>query len=799
MIGRFYPVFVLRDGSKEYMLFAANKLLEKQLVVNPRFKGEVDYDIEHFPWELQFSESPATYSLYLHALNPVFYLLRAYQFTGKNEYYSLAERIISSWLNYSKDKPKVKTNMMWYEHAVASRIEVFIYYMIMSREINGESELDLKAVINEHMLWNVDDSNYVKEHNHGIMQDLSILRGGYFFEDASYIDLAIGRLKEQIKHAFPNNIVHNENSIGYHLLTFSWVVKIEKIMKENDDLHSKDLLNLIRKSSEFLAWVISPTGNYPPYGDAFRDDPLKHRAEFIRIVDHISADELKMLRYSYSKGNEGLKPPSNYKLFREDGFSFIRSSWEKSDFENSLFILFKAGFSSLTHKHQDDLSFMLYNKGKEVFIDPGMYNYMIGNIYSDYLKSAYAHNTILVDNQSFPKGNNLRDKVGMISSIIKEEYIVTRAFNNLYRDVYIDRRLVYLNENEFYVIDDFVSNSNHRYTQNFHLSNDIEIIKHNLDYTLLKIKGTDWNLEIKQLEEIDSVTHKQGNTGVIDCMSIMATDLNDFVDSNSIQYHINGKTTRFVTGIYFIKQECTENMLNNKAVIKGTSLISSTGVAVDIQSRSRALPSEVKVEIYNNKLHVSNLYNKINNKKTKFDLINVKSLSENDRKFIFHRIKDKILKQKGQNNKVNMRKEHEKEFALKCGESYVLICSSIDDSGQQSIWKAGYVDSNKNCSFIYRPVELDESIPYVTKLTMTPDEDEEKRYRFYIDTIGFSNIKINWYVYRNGIGYYFKKTEEIQEFDYTFNETGMYSVILRVYDRFQGEVFFGNFPEIEIT
>lgn len=773
-----YPVFVLLDVPKDYIFFAAKKLLQNCLIINPRFQEEVKYDIEEFPWEIEFSNSPATYSLYLHALNPVFYLLRAYQFSGNKEYYNLAKKIIISWMKYSEGKARVKTNMMWYDHAVASRIEVFIYFAAMSQEIDGGMELHLKGLIDEHIIWNIDEKNYTTNHNHGIMQDLSILHGGYFLKNTSYVELAVNRLKKQIKYAFPNNIAHSENSIGYHFLAFIWLIKIEKLMKVIDESYSNDLLDLICKSGEFLAWVISPKGDFPPYGNVFRDKPVEYRTEFIRLSAHITENEIEMLYYSNSKGENGFKPQGNHKLFLRDGYSFIRSSWEKEGFENTLFILFKAGFSTLTHKHQDDLSLLLYGKGKEIFVDPGMYNYTMGNVYSDYLNSAFAHNTLLVDEKSFPRGSDLTHKVGMMPSIVEEAYIITRAFNNLYQGVYIDRNIVYLNENKFYIVDDFTSDEVHKYTQNFHLANDIEIVGHSLDYTLLKIRETKWYLLIQQIEEIESVTHKYGNTGSINTMSIIGAGLNSFVDSYTIQYHINGRESRFLTEFSFIKERDLNKAIACKAFVKDDLLITSEGIEIDIQPRLRALPSNVDVNINGSILSVCNSFNKKNNKKSIFYLINRKDLST---------------------HKVEVNDEHRADFLLEEGEDYLLSCYSIDSTGQRSLWKAGYVDSNEGCNFIYSSIKLNESIPYVTHLRVIKIKGKDRQYRFSIETIGFSMIRIKWYIYRNGMSYEFKESYGIQEMDYNFVEQGVYSVILRVYDKFQKEVFFGNFQEIEIN
>ncbi len=65
-----------------------------------------------------------------------------------------------------------------------------------------------------------------------------------------------------------------------------------------------------------------------------------------------------------------------------------RNYWgmEDTDPAAATWTMFKAGYLSKTHKHADDLSFMLYSKGYDIFVDPGWYNYISGSKYKDYFR-----------------------------------------------------------------------------------------------------------------------------------------------------------------------------------------------------------------------------------------------------------------------------------------------------------------------------------------------------------------------------------------------------------------------------
>ena len=72
------------------------------------------------------------------------------------------------------------------------------------------------------------------------------------------------------------------------------------------------------------------------------------------------------------------------------------------DVNTPFYFLFTAGYHSNTHKHADDLSFLLSYGKTDFFVDSGKYNYNEANVYRKYFRSTMAHNTITVDGKSYP-------------------------------------------------------------------------------------------------------------------------------------------------------------------------------------------------------------------------------------------------------------------------------------------------------------------------------------------------------------------------------------------------------------
>lgn len=71
----------------------------------------------------------------------------------------------------------------------------------------------------------------------------------------------------------------------------------------------------------------------------------------------------------------------------------MRSSWE-DDSDEATWMLFCASTFSSTHKHGDDLNFLLYHKG-DLFVEAGKRDYNYNDPKTAWAYSAYAHNVLM--------------------------------------------------------------------------------------------------------------------------------------------------------------------------------------------------------------------------------------------------------------------------------------------------------------------------------------------------------------------------------------------------------------------
>lgn len=116
----------------------------------------------------------------------------------------------------------------------------------------------------------------------------------------------------------------------------------------------------------------------------------------------------------------GQAPADTTRLFAVGGYAVLRDRWPRGreDYGDCSYLAQTCGFHSRVHKHADDMSFVWYDRGREILTDAGRYGY-VGEIeqgselfeqgfhYSDpkrvYVESTRAHNCLEIDGMSYPR------------------------------------------------------------------------------------------------------------------------------------------------------------------------------------------------------------------------------------------------------------------------------------------------------------------------------------------------------------------------------------------------------------
>jgi hypothetical protein len=757
--GKAFSGFATEIEPIEDVLRYADMILSgESLVVYDKLSDKVPFDIDALDWHMQVTKSPNTFLLYLHAQKPVLFLTEAFAATKERKYMDLADKFLRSWFEYNAGTQK-KIPQAWYDHGVAMRAEHILYFV--QTVASGAPDIDalwLLPELRNHASWLLDNKNYYFRHNHGIFEDVALYRLGQYFNEKSYNDVAVARLTEQLRCAYPYR-VHTENSMGYNIGSFSLLVELEGLFngKDCDEIH-KIIENVKSSSIDFLVCAYRPDLSLPPYGDTF-GSPKDGRGA---IDTHGSP----FLEYIASKGEKGEMPPDNVRLFKEDGFAFVRSSYDKDAFAQSTQIMFRCGYNSMTHKHKDELSLCLWSKGFDVLIDPGMYNYMLGNAIHDYTNGIRAHSSVCVDNADYPIGENTNNRCGMSDMTAESGRYRFSAYNDMYYGVRIDRDLIYMDENTLIIIDNVDSDDRHAYSQIFHLS----------EHVNLKLAGggvcvgelpNGWKVAIRQILRVDGAEVVSGQNALTSDMSVRSIGMNTVLPTATVKFGVTGSRCRFVTVCQLF-----ESPSELYSAVADDAYLYCRGRKFSLEPARTGRTADLKIVVSRDAL-IAIVPESVNGAQLDVSLLNCET--------------GKVISSK----RISKANYGTVDFALRQGFRYAVKANALREDGQSSEELYGTV-VDEGAGFHFVPKALSERRPFVTAKRSTQCGKVRK---YWLETVGFNSASTGWYIYKNGASYDFKNGGT--ELEYEFKEPGKYFVSYKIRDLYFGEIDKGNFPEIE--
>lgn len=748
------------------MLEYADKILSGYLIVSEYFGGEGPaFSFDSINWGIQFSDSPNTFQLYLQGLGPVQVLSTAYHLTGNSKYLTAAIKIVESWNQY-RCSPEAKGNpYVWNDHGAAIRLHSLVMLAISSEKRNQSVKFweNLWKLLVEHAVFLSGDAHYTFRHNHGIMQDIALLEVAFLIpsdsphatECAKWIKHAKDRLGVQKSYAYSKEMVHVENSIGYHKGVTELFSQISDFLVNMRDESASNMKGSMEKAQEFTDWATMPNGVAAAFGDSFR----------------ISKDIL----FGYDNKLRG-----GTRCYPKSGYWFYR---EKNKGSDSTWKLFKAGYSSGTHKHADDCSFMLYGKGTAVFIDPGMYNYVPGDPFRDYLISSSAHNTVTVDEKSYSPTSENAWKTGILSYSTTENIDYVLAFNDMYTGTYIDRHF-YSSGNLTVLYDDIISDQPHTYSQLFHLSENVSVNSTSPEETVILVGNTGWRVRIRQYVPTEQtlfcgrrdVAPLYGHAG--------GKKLNELIDCTTIRYQQHADSASFITVITLEDpngQVCLKNgnqvHYSDINIAKDSAHLRFGKEEIKFEPRKRFYANS-KVSVEGSMLRI--VYPNQENCQYAIYLINAKSGEA--------LYKGKFTQETSLSLDLS-------EFA---GQDLLIRTyakSTLYPQRMNAVTAALIWDQQNGCfvvddGTVYPHLNLEYLGQHVVK-------HDEHKYSFTIDYLYSLPSTQKWYVYRNG-GYYSSYTTNNEKtLSYTFKEPGNYTVLYYLRTK-MGNNEFRNFDQIHI-
>ena len=556
------PMFVDLHGMKtedlyggafplKHTLESADLLLSGKMRVIHWIEEDVDYSIDTFDWNGEYTESPTTFQLFLQALNPVAYLVGAYHATGKACYFDLALTLYRQWCNYEASTPRLENEYLWDQHAAALRAENILALLLVGAESNLLSIEDICSIVvqlGKHGRYHASSANYLERENHGVFQDRSLLYLGLALGVDSWVELAKKRVAEQWTALFDKDMVGAENSFAYQRIDKNLFLDIAYIMNKYDLQQGVLLEEAIERAEEFMGYALMPNGVCPPYGDTYRDD--------YSSCSYLNEDGA--LAYSSRKGLVGKAPENLFAVYTNAGYYFGREFWQcdshQANFSDSAWTMFRSGYTSITHRQADDNSMMYYINGQEVLTDSGVYNYMFRDPMRRYVRSALAHNMVVVDSCSydFLRADNT-DLAGFchVQTNISDNINYVVGYNSLYYGVIWFRHFIHAGR-RVVIFDEVYSKNDHRYSQLFHTGPNVQARSANS--TTIEYLGSDATV-LAQLIQLDcgyrlSQTLHHGDESTVHKLvpfGIIGGGFNEILYTSTVEFGIESANARWLT------------------------------------------------------------------------------------------------------------------------------------------------------------------------------------------------------------------------------------------------------------
>ena len=329
-------------------------------------------DLRSFAWQLEGKDRNWWWQL--QALPFLNWYVSSYQLQSAEEQQSFLQFCLSAFECWCLNaEHNANSPLNWHDHATAFRLRNLVNWFthcVYNQLDNGfASDKRLQSftvLLNKHLCWLAEDTNYSEHTNHGFDQALVMYTVALSLPNAGleqFLQLGKSRLIAELKHAFTDEGVHKENSPGYQKFMLGRVKTLVNLDSLGDTEVSSLAKDYVEKAEAFLKALTLPNGELPMIGDT--------KANEQGIMAGASE---RFVIFDYSKS----------------GYVIVKGkSYQEKDF----YLLIKNTHESQYHRHDDDLSIFLFYDGEEVLTDGGLGSHNEKDARRIKLRSGKAHNT----------------------------------------------------------------------------------------------------------------------------------------------------------------------------------------------------------------------------------------------------------------------------------------------------------------------------------------------------------------------------------------------------------------------
>jgi hypothetical protein len=332
-------------------------------------------------------------------------------------------------------------------------------------------------------------ANWDGAYNHGLSQDLELLRAGCAYPAGAWGGQPLKwreTARQQMIDAFePNQYgpavdaqgVTNEQSTGYANFDMGLWDTAEHDLAACGLSLPAWITSRIAQMPTFLAMATQPNGKLVQIGDTYVISPRNRPGT--------------PLQYAATRGAAGTPPPQQVAVYQA-GYVFGHSGWGTArTFGDQSFYSLRFGPGTQIHGHADHMGLTYYARGRNLIVDAGHTGYE-DTPYRDYLLSPEAASVLVMPGEPFNSAaptSLIRQAIGADGQFF--EFSDT-AFGGLprYRSVYISQ------DPDFILVFDRAQGAP-SYQQLWHLDPSLTVTTVRNSYAIATAPGT--QLEIRQI------------------------------------------------------------------------------------------------------------------------------------------------------------------------------------------------------------------------------------------------------------------------------------------------------------
>ena len=489
-------------GELAHRMRIAEEVTERIFLFDLPWDMEQTAEPVEFAGEIDWMAEPAGDPEFVYQLNRHRYWIclgQAYAVTGEEKYARCFVEQMMHWIvkNPITEKTGPKT---WRTIEAGLRVESWIKamgYMAESPAVTEEVfDLFLEALVRHGAYLAACDVPFSVKSNWGVLENSGLYAAGCVLrelevcpEGAAYMALAKQRLTRQMEVQVMDDGVHWEQSPMYHNEVLKCYLEVLRLA----ELYGDPFPESVKKKTAAMAYADriwqKPDGSQPAGGDSdetdlrdilticgywFLDPVLKsggyERMDYEGIWDYGSRAD-RAYRMIGTKN-----PPDTFSWMKDSGNWYLRSSWGT----DADYLHVRCGALGGGHGHFDKLHLDLTIGGEELFVDPGRYTYVDGDLRRQ-LKSAGAHNSVTVDRTEYSHCLDSWDVSGLYPAgkgncCRKGSYTLIECGHLGYidRGVYVERRVIAVGTRIYLIADTCYGAGEHTYEQHFHIPSGIE-------------------------------------------------------------------------------------------------------------------------------------------------------------------------------------------------------------------------------------------------------------------------------------------------------------------------------------